>query len=90
MAATVRIPGSLKNWFNGQETVSCKGSTLLECINHLDEIFAGIRDELIDKHNEISTVLIFLNGDNIRTLDGLSTVVNADDEISIIPLAAGG
>ncbi len=90
MAVKVRIPGSLKKWFNGHETVFCKGSTLAECINHLDEMFAGIRDQIIDKHNEISSVLIFLNGDNIRTLDGLSTLISTDDEISIIPLAAGG
>jgi len=35
-------------------------------------------------------VIITVNGKDIRTLDGLSTKIQLDDEISFIPAIAGG
>jgi molybdopterin converting factor small subunit len=45
---------------------------------------------LVDDKGGTSSVLIFLNGDNIGRSEGLSTAVKDGDEIYIIPLAAGG
>lgn len=90
MPVKIMIPGSLKSWFDGETECFCHGERILDCIDCLDKKFPGVKTHLINQNKGISYVLIFLNGDNILTLDGLSTMVKDGDEISIIPLAAGG
>lgn len=90
MPVKIIIPGSLRHWFGGETEYSCQGERISDCIDRLDERFPGVKARLIDSEGNISNVLIFLNGDNLRNLDGLTTTVKDGDEISIIPLAAGG
>ncbi len=90
MPVKIIIPGSLKRWFDGETEYSCQGERVLDCIHRLDERFPGVKAHLIDPDGNISNMLIFLNGDNLRDFDGLETTVKDGDEISIIPLAAGG
>ena len=90
MSIIIRIPGSLKEWLDNQEEAVCRGNTIQECFNYLENNFPGFCDRIIDDKGEMSNVLIFLNGENIRNMEGLDTKVNPDDEIGIIPLAAGG
>lgn len=90
MSVIVRVPGSLKQWFHGSDQASCSGGTLGECIDHLDGRFPGLRDRLVNEEGGIAAVLIFLNGENVTSLDGLATTISDGDEIGIIPFAAGG
>jgi sulfur-carrier protein len=90
MPVTVRVPGSLKAWLEGQDAASCHGDTLGQCIDDIDARFPGFKKRLVDDKGGTSSVLIFLNGDNIGRSEGLSTAVKDGDEIYIIPLAAGG
>ncbi len=90
MSVKIMIPGSLRDWFGGETEYSCQGERILDCIDRLDERFPGTKERLIDRKGNISNVLIFLNGDNLRNFDGLETKVKDGDEISIIQLAAGG
>jgi molybdopterin synthase sulfur carrier subunit len=90
MSIIVRIPGSLREWFGGKDKALCEGRTIGECFDQLGNRYPGLRDRLLDDKNQLSSILVFLNGDNIRNLEGLATAVKDGDEIGIIPLAAGG
>ncbi|MDI6776101.1 MAG: MoaD family protein [Syntrophales bacterium] len=91
MSITVIIPGSLKDWFGSSDQATCEGKTMGECIDDLDSKFPGFRRRVVDEKGGISSsVMIFLDGQNLRSLDGLATPVKDGDEVSIIPFAAGG
>ncbi len=92
MAVILTIPTSLRRkWLNLPEQVSCKGKTVAECLDHLDQRFSGFKETLLDETGNVrETIAIFLLGQNIRNLDNLSTAVKDNDEISIIPFLAGG
>ena len=90
MPVKIIIPESLRSWLGGETEYSCHGERILDCIDYLDKKFSGVKARLIDQKGNISAVLIFLNGDNIRDFDGLETTIKDGDEISIIPLVAGG
>ena len=91
MGITIRVPSSLKKWFDGRDDVLCHGETVGKCIGNLAGNFPELRRRLLDEKGEINVaVLIFLNGENIRNMEGGITPVQDGDEISIIPLAAGG
>ncbi len=85
------VPGSLKGWIGGSEQVLCEGKTIGECIDDLESKFPGFRHRVFDEKGEInSSVMIFIDGQNLRSLNGLATPVKDGDEVSIIPFAAGG
>jgi molybdopterin converting factor small subunit len=90
MSVIIRVPGSLKDWFQGDDEAVCQGETMGECLEYLIGRFPDLRDRLFDKNSELSAVLVFLNGENILSLEGLATPVKDGDEAGIIPLAAGG
>jgi len=91
MGVTIRLPGSLKSWTGGSEEVTCACGTVRECIVSLSETYPDSGARLFDDRGEVSSLLmIFLNGENVRHLDGLATQVKEGDQLAIIPLAAGG
>ena len=91
MGIQVRIPTPLRNITNGLDLVEANGANLEAVIDDLDARYSGMRERLIDEDDEVRRfVNIFVNGEDVRFLDGIGTVINADDEISIVPAVAGG
>ncbi len=91
MSVTVRIPTPLRRVTNGQDKVSVEGSTLVEIIDLLHTEFPGIKERICDDQGELRNfVNVYVNGEDIRFLQGLSTATKAGDEISIVPAVAGG
>ncbi len=91
MAINVRIPQPLRNLTGNQSTVSAGGETLLACIAHLDSSYPGIRERVMDEAGQIRRfVNVYINGDDVRFMDGLATPLKDGDEVSIVPAVAGG
>ena len=91
MPVTVRIPTPLRRMTNGQDKVELEESTLSSMIESLEASYPGVKERLIDENGELRYfVNIYLNGEDVRFLDGLDTSTSAGDEISIVPAVAGG
>jgi molybdopterin converting factor small subunit len=83
MPVTVRVQALLQIWFNGKSEVETEGNTIGECLSRLEDRFPGLQKRL-------NTAAVFLNGEAIQTMNGLSTRVKDGDEIRILPRMAGG
>jgi sulfur-carrier protein len=92
MAVKVLIPSTLRTLTNNETTISVDDSgTVADCLSALDAKFPGIGERLRDEGGEIRRfVNIYVNGDDVRFLDGSGTVLKAGDELSIVPAMAGG
>ncbi len=91
MSGTVRIPTPLRRVTNGQDKVSVEGSSLSEVVGALDAQFPGLKERLCDEQGEIRNfVNIYVNGEDVRFLQGLDSETKSGDEISIVPAVAGG
>ena len=89
--ATVRIPSPLRRYTDNQSKVQSNGATITELIEDLDNQYPGVKSRLCDDSGQIKRyVNIFVNGEEIRTLQGSETTVTESDEVSIIPAMAGG
>ncbi len=68
-----------------------EGQDLLFLIDTLETLHSGIKSELCDHDSNIKdSINIYINGDNVRYLEGLSTSLKDGDKINIIPAAAAG
>ena len=91
MAVTVRIPTPLRKLTNDQPEVEADGSNIESIIENLEANYSGIKERICDEGGNVRRfVNIYLNDEDIRFLDGISTEVNDGDEVSIIPAIAGG
>jgi molybdopterin synthase sulfur carrier subunit len=91
MSVTVRIPTPLRRMTNGKDKVEVASTVLGELVDNLNSEFPGFKDRLVDEEGELRYfVNIYLNGEDVRFMDGLGTATNDGDEISIVPAVAGG
>jgi molybdopterin converting factor small subunit len=89
--ATVLVPTPLRRLTGGQRKVSVEASTINEVIEQLEVSYPGVKRRLLDKKGKIKRFInVFVDGDNIRDLQGGETAVGAKSKISIIPAMAGG
>ena len=91
MSVTVRIPTPLRRMTNGKDKVEVESTVLGELVDNLNSEFPGFKDRLVDEEGELRYfVNIYLNGEDVRFMDGLGTTTSDGDEISIVPAVAGG
>ena len=88
---TIRIPSPLRRYTDSQSKVSTGGATINELIENLETAYPGVKSRLCDDNGQIKRyVNVFVNGEEIRTLQGPDTPVSEQDEVSIVPAMAGG
>ncbi len=91
MAVTVRIPTTMRPLTGGERQVSVAPGTLGDVITSLDSAHPGLGDRLLDDDGGLRKfVNVFVDDDDVRYLDGLSTPVDDGITVSIIPAVAGG
>ena len=91
MTISVKIPTPLRKLTDGNSTVSVSGSDITNIISELENQYPGIKDRICEENGEIRPfVNIFVNGEDIRYLEGLNSKLSEGDEISIVPAVAGG
>lgn len=89
--ATVFVPTPLRRLTGGQSKVTMEAGTIDEVIERLESDFPGVKERLLDENGEIKRFInVFVDGEEIRGLQGAKTQVGAQSEISIIPAMAGG
>jgi sulfur-carrier protein len=87
---SVRIPTVLRRHTGGEAIVSAPGATVGEVLRAVADANGGLEEQLFDGDGLRGYVNVYLDDEDIRYLDGLSTPVGADDEIAIMPAVAGG
>ena len=91
MAVTVKIPPQLRTATGGDGAVQADGSTVGEVLDGLYAQHAELRDRVADGDGALRRfVNVFLDGEDIRFLDGLDTPVSEGAEVTILPAVAGG
>ena len=91
MSVKVRPPVPLRSVTGGLEQVEVTGTTVREVIENLTSTLPGIRERVLSEDNELNRFLtVFVNSHDIRLGQGLETGVSDGDELTILPLVAGG
>lgn len=89
--STVFIPTTLRRLTGNQSRLSVEGATVGEILAALDRSYPGFAERLLDGNGQVKRFInIFVNEEEIRTLQGLATAVGPNDTISIVPAMAGG
>ncbi|QIY55721.1 MoaD/ThiS family protein [Streptomyces sp. RPA4-5] len=90
MAIEVRIPTILRTYTDGQKAVEGSGDTLADLFTDLESRHTGIRERLVDGEQLRRFVNVYLNDEDVRFLEGISTKLADGDNVTILPAVAGG
>lgn len=90
MEVNVRIPTQLRSLTQGEDLVTVKGGTVREVIASLEQAHPGIQARILSEGGVQRFVNIYVGEEDIRFLNGLETVVQGGEDISIVPAIAGG
>jgi molybdopterin synthase sulfur carrier subunit len=91
MAITVRIPQPLRGLTKDLSVVKAAGTDLASCIADLEANYPGMRERMMDDTGQLRRfVNVYVNGDDVRFMDGMATSLKDGDEVSIVPAVAGG
>ncbi len=88
----IRFSSALSNVTHARETTLELGNTTVKAVlDKLVETYGGdFEKRILDKGEVRRFVNLYVNGEDIRHLSGLSTNVKDSDEISILPAVSGG
>jgi molybdopterin synthase sulfur carrier subunit len=90
MAVRVKIPTQLRSATEGEATASVEGATVGEVLDSLYDRFGELRSRIAEDGGLRRFVNVYVDGEDIRFLEGLETPVSDGDEVTILPAVAGG
>ena len=86
----VRIPPTLRAETAGAREVEASGRTVRELLDDLMGRFPTLRSQLLEQDDLAPFVNVYVEGEDVRTLDGLETPVREGATIILLPAMAGG
>ncbi len=91
MVITVRIPEPLRKLTNGKDEVSIDAVNVGELLENLEKSHLGIKERICDETGNVRRFInIYVNNEDVRFLNNLTTPLKDKDIVSIIPMIAGG
>jgi sulfur-carrier protein len=89
--SAVKIPSVLRPAVGGVRELEVPGSTIGELIRALTAQHPNLRQQLLAEDGGLNRfVNVYVNGQDVRYLQGLDTPVEDRDEVRLLPAMAGG
>ncbi len=91
MAVSVYIPTPFRKMTGNRQSIKADGANVAEVLADVDKQYPGFRQLVFGAGNEIPAhINIYVNKQEISSLQGTDTKVSDGDEVAIIPAMAGG
>ena len=89
--SVVKVPSVLRPNVGGAKEVQVGGGTIGEVIDGLVASYPALKDQLLTPEGDLNRfVNVYLDGQDVRYLQGLETPVPDGETVAIIPAVAGG
>jgi molybdopterin synthase sulfur carrier subunit len=89
--STVWIPQVLRASTGGNKQLDLIGSSVGEVVDALVAQYPSLRGQLLTDDGALNRfVNVYVNGQDVRYLDGLATPLGETDELRLLPAMAGG
>ena len=91
MSVSVLIPSALRAFVDRQSEIKAEGATVGEALAHVAAQYPDLKHQIYEDDTKLrGFVNVFVDGTNIRKLNGLETPVAAGATVMIVPAIAGG
>jgi sulfur-carrier protein len=88
--STVRVPPVLRAEAGGAREVEASGATVRELLEDLTARVPALGSKVYEAGELQSFVNVYVDGEDVRTRDGLDTKVHQGSTVILLPAMAGG
>jgi molybdopterin synthase sulfur carrier subunit len=88
--STVRIPPTLRAEAGGERQIVVAGESVRDALEDLTARYPALRERIWDDGRVAEFVNVYLDGEDIRTLDGVDTPLREGATLILLPAMAGG
>ena len=88
--ATVRIPPILRPEAGNNRQVELAGATVRDVLENLIAEYPSLRERIFDGDDLPQFLNVFIDGSDVRLLNGLDTEVTDGATVILLPAVAGG
>ena len=91
MSVTILIPTALRSFVARKSEVEVEGSTVGEALANLAGQYPDLKHQIYEDDVKLrGFVNVFVDGTNIKKLDGLETKLAQSATVMLVPAIAGG
>ncbi len=88
--SVVRIPPTLREQTGGARQIEADGETVRELLDDLMSRFPALKAQLVENEDLAPFVNVYVEGEDVRTREGLDTEVHEGSTVILLPAMAGG
>ena len=88
--SVVRVPPVLRDEAGGARQVEASGATVRELLEDLTVRMPELGEKVYDGEDIRPYVNVYVDGEDVRTRDGLETPVRDSSTVILLPAMAGG
>lgn len=88
--ALVRLSTPLRRFTEGKPEVEAEGADLSELLSDLNTRFPGIGEKILKDGDIQKFVNVYVDNEDVRFGDGLTTKLSKTSVVSILPAVSGG
>ncbi|MGI8554105.1 MAG: MoaD/ThiS family protein [Dehalococcoidia bacterium] len=90
-AISIRLPSALRRYSDGSGQICLTAATVEEALDQLLQLHPGLAGMICDERGQLRRhVNIFRGHDEIRTLQGLATLLLPGMTLTVLPAVSGG
>ena len=86
----VRIPPTLRAETQGAASVEASGETVRDLLDDLTGRFPALKERIYPEGELARFVNVYVEGEDVRTREGLETEVSDSSTVILLPAMAGG
>ena len=90
MPIKVYMPSPYRDLTNGVAHIEVEGQNVADVIERLELTYPGFQERVCEGPEIRHFVNIYVNSQEVRSLQGIDTELQAGDEIAFVPMMAGG
>jgi molybdopterin synthase sulfur carrier subunit len=91
MSVIVRLPSQLRVLVGGAGEVQVEAKNVKDAILAVEALHPGLASRVLDDNGNLRRfVNVFVVDEDVRFLDGLETIVEPGQTVSLVPAVAGG
>ncbi|HEX2291662.1 MAG TPA: ubiquitin-like small modifier protein 1 [Gaiellaceae bacterium] len=87
---TVRIPPTLRAETDGAASIEAEGETVRDLMDDLTARFPALKERIYPDGELARFVNVYVEGEDVRTQNGLETAVREGGTVILLPAMAGG
>ncbi len=88
--ATIRVPPILRPEAGGNRQVETDGATVREVLDGLIGTYPALKERIYTDGQLPEFLNVFVDGTDVRLVDGLDTTVSPTATVILLPAVAGG